>query len=209
MKLILGIGNYGDEYQDTRHNSGYQAIDIIADDFQINIIKKDFKSIYGKGKIYNEDVILLKPLTYVNNSGEALIDCMHFYKISKEDIIVLVDDMDTLPGDVRLKKKGSSAGHNGLKNIIKLLGTDEFFRVKIGIGRPEHSNNPNRIPDYVLSRPYDKDVYQAWKYGIKKAAEATEYILKETFEKAMTKYNAEEYHLEKKETPLFKINVTK
>ncbi len=193
MKLILGIGNYGEEYSDTRHNSGYQAIDIIAKDFSIDIKKKDFKSIYGKGRIYSEDVILLKPLTYVNLSGEALIAAKNFYKIPVEDILILVDDMDTTPGDVRLKKKGSSAGHNGLKNIIQLLGTEEFNRVKIGIGRPEKSNNPNRIPDFVLSAPYDRDVYDAWKDGIKVAAEAVEYSLQYGFEKAMTKYNAIEY----------------
>ncbi len=193
MKLILGIGNYGDEYQDTRHNSGYQAIDLIAKDFSIDIKKKDFKSIYGKGKIYSEDVLLLKPLTYVNLSGEALLAAKNFYKIPLEDILILVDDMDTTPGDVRLKKKGSSAGHNGLKNIIQLLGTEEFNRVKIGIGRPEKSNNPNRIPDFVLSAPYDRDIYDAWKDGIKSAAEAVEYSLQYGFEKAMTKYNAIEY----------------
>lgn len=193
MKLILGIGNYGDEYQDTRHNSGYQAIDLIAKDFSIDIRKKDFKSVYGKGKIYSEDVLLLKPLTYVNLSGEALIAAKNFYKIPVEDILILVDDMDTAPGDVRLKKKGSSAGHNGLKNIIQHLGTEEFNRVKIGIGRPEKSSNPNRIPDFVLSAPYDMDIYDAWKDGIKSAAEAVEYSLQYGFEKAMTKYNAIEY----------------
>ena len=209
MKLILGIGNYGDIYEDTRHNSGYQAIDLIAEDFGIDIKKKDFKSLYGKGRIFDEDVLLLKPLTYVNLSGEALIAAMHFYKIDKEDIIILVDDMDTAPGNVRLKKKGSSAGHNGLKNIIQLLGSDEFNRIRIGIGRPAPSNNPNRIPDYVLSCPHDRDIYDAWKDGISKAAEATEYLLKNGFDKAMTKYNAEDHETKQKETPLFKMNVTR
>ncbi len=209
MKIILGIGNFGTEYEDTRHNSGYQAIDILAGELGIDIRKKDFRSIYGKGKAYDEDILLLKPLTYVNLSGEALLDAMRFYKVDRSDIIILVDDMDTTPGNVRLKKKGSSAGHNGLKNIIQLLGSDEFNRVRIGIGRPEPGNSPNRIPDYVLSRPHDKDIYDAWKAGISKAAEATEYILKAGFEKAMTKYNAEEYVMPKKPVSLFKIDVTK
>lgn len=192
MKLILGIGNYGDIYEDTRHNSGFQAIDLIAEDFGISIQKKDFKSLYGKGKIFGEDVILVKPLTYVNLSGEALIAVKSFFKIDVSDIIVLVDDMDTEPGNVRLKKKGSSAGHNGLKNIIQLLGTEEFNRIRIGIGRPVASNNPNRIPDWVLSSPKG-DEYTAWKDGISKASEALEYSLKFGFDKAMTKYNAEVY----------------
>ncbi len=191
MKLVLGIGNYGDIYQDTRHNSGFQAIDLIADDFNIALTKHDFKSIYGKGKIFDEDVILLKPLTYVNLSGEALIAAKNFYKIDIKDILILVDDMDTEPGHIRLKLKGSSAGHNGLNNIIKLLGRDDFNRIRIGIGRPAPSQNPNRIPDYVLSSPRDKEEYNAWKDGISKAAEALEYALKFSFEKAMTKYNAD------------------
>jgi peptidyl-tRNA hydrolase, PTH1 family len=209
MKLILGIGNYGDIYEDTRHNSGYQAIDIFASDCNIDIRKKDFKSIYGKGKVFDEDVILLKPLTYVNLSGEALVAAKNFYKINVEDIIVLVDDMDTEPGNVRLKKKGSSAGHNGLKNIIQLLGTEEFKRIRIGIGRPAASNNPNRIPDWVLSCPKDSDIYTAWKDGISKGAEALEYTLRYGFEKAMTKYNSEDYVMKKKEESFIKLKVTK
>lgn len=204
MKLILGIGNYGDLYEDTRHNSGFQAIDLVASDFNIDIRKKDFKSLYGKGKIFDEDVLLLKPLTYVNLSGEALIAAKNFYKVSLSDIIVLVDDMDTEPGNVRLKKKGSSAGHNGLKNIISLLGTEEFDRIRIGIGRPQPSNNPNRIPDWVLSAPKDKEVYEAWKDGISKGAEALEYALKFGFDKAMTKFNSE---VSKPKTPSIDVKM--
>lgn len=204
MKLILGIGNYGDLYEDTRHNSGFQAIDLIASDFNIDIRKKDFKSLYGKGKIFDEDVLLLKPLTYVNLSGEALIAAKNFYKVALSDIIVLVDDMDTEPGNVRLKKKGSSAGHNGLKNIISLLGTDEFDRIRIGIGRPQASNNPNRIPDWVLSAPKDREIYEAWKDGISKGAEALEYALKFGFDKAMTKFNSE---VSKPKTPSIDVKM--
>lgn len=193
MKLILGIGNYGDIYKDTRHNSGFQALDLFTEDTGIEIRKHDFKSLVGKGKIFGEDVLLLKPLTYVNLSGEALIEAMRFYKIDVKDIIIIVDDMDTEPGNVRLKTKGSAGGHNGLKNIIQHLGTDEFNRIRIGIGRPPHSENPNRIVDYVLESPRDSSEYVAWKDGISKATEALEYTLKYDFVKAMNKYNAEEY----------------
>lgn len=185
MRLILGIGNYGDIYKDTRHNSGFQAIDLFAEDFQIDIRKKDFHSLVGKGKAFGEDVLLLKPLTYVNLSGRALIEAMHFYKLEKEDLIVLVDDMDTEPGHIRLKLKGSAGGHNGLKSIIEVLQSEEFKRIRIGIGRPQFQNTP----DFVLSAPKDPSVYSAWKDGISKACEALEYSLKFTFEKAMSQYN--------------------
>ena len=110
---------------------------------------------------------------------------MNFYKIDKEDIIILVDDMDTDPGHIRLKLKGSAGGHNGLKSIIQVLGTDVFKRIRIGIGRPDIPNTA----DFVLSSPRDKDVYEAWKDGISKATEALEYALKFSFDKAMNLYN--------------------
>lgn len=185
MKIILGIGNIGDIYTDTRHNSGFQAIDLIASDFDIEIKKRDFKSLIGKGKIFSEDVLLMKPLTYVNLSGDALIQAKNFYKVDISDIIVLVDDMDTDYGKIRLRMKGSAGGHNGLKSIIQVLGSDEFKRIRIGVSKP----SVNSIVDYVLSCPKDKDEYSLWKEGISKAAEACEYSLKFNFEKAMNVYN--------------------
>lgn len=186
MKIILGIGNIGDIYTDTRHNSGFQALDLIASDFGIEFKKKDFKSMIGKGKIFSEDVLLMKPLTYVNLSGDALIQAKNFYKVDVSDIYILVDDMDTEPGHIRLKLKGSAGGHNGLKSIISQLGTDQFKRIRIGIGKPTVGNTP----DFVLSAPKDKVTYDAWKDGISKAAEAMEYALKfDNFEKAMSVYN--------------------
>ncbi len=186
MKIILGIGNYGDIYADTRHNSGFQAIDLLSSDFQIPVSKKQFLSLVGKGKIFDEDVLLMKPLTYVNLSGNALIEALHFYKADIHDVIVIVDDMDTDPGKIRLRKKGSAGGHNGLKSIIASLGSDEFFRIRIGIGKPQFPN----VPDFVLSAPKDKVVYEAWKDGISKAAEATAYALKSgSFDRAMNEYN--------------------
>jgi PTH1 family peptidyl-tRNA hydrolase len=185
MKIILGIGNIGDIYVDTRHNSGFQALDLLADDFGITIGKHDFQSFIGKGKAFDQDILLMKPLTYVNLSGEALIEAKNFYKVDTSDIYVIIDDMDTDPGHIRLKLKGSAGGHNGLKSIIQVLGTDEFKRIRIGIGR---STIPN-VPDFVLSAPKDPDVYKAWKDGISLAAEAMEYSLKNSFEKAMNIYN--------------------
>lgn len=185
MKLILGIGNYGDIYKDTRHNSGFQAIDLLADDFDIKINKKAFDALTYKGTILDNDVLLMKPLTYVNLSGKALIQAMNFYKLEKEDIIILVDDMDLDTGTIKLKEKGSSAGHNGLKSIISVLGSTEFKRIKIGISKPTFNS-----ADFVLSAPKDKDEYNKWKDGISKACEALEYSLKYSFEKAMNIYNS-------------------
>lgn len=185
MKIILGIGNIGDIYADTRHNSGFQALDLLAEDFDLEFKKKDFKSLIAKGKIFDEDVLLMKPLTYVNLSGEALIQAKNFYKVDMDDIIVLVDDMDTDPGHIRLRVKGSAGGHNGLKSIISVLGGDNFKRIRIGVGKPTVGN----VPDFVLSAPKDKETYHAWKDGISKATEALEYALKYNFEKAMSTYN--------------------
>ena len=185
MKIILGIGNIGDLYTDTRHNSGFQALDLFASDFGLSFTKKDFKSMIAKGKAFGEDVLLLKPTTYVNLSGEALIMAKNFFKVDVEDIIVLVDDMDTEPGHIRLRLKGEAGGHNGLKSIISLLGTNEFKRIRIGIGKPKVGSTP----DYVLSAPRDSLEYQAWKDGISKACEALEYSFKFNFEKAMSIYN--------------------
>lgn len=186
MIIILGIGNYGKEYEDTRHNSGFEAIDLISRDFDIPVTKHEFKSLTGKGRIFGQDVLLMKPLTYVNLSGEALIQAKNFYKVDLEDIYILVDDMDTEPGHIRLKLKGSSAGHNGLKSIISVLGSESFKRIRIGIGRPDVGSGP----DFVLSAPKDPEVNKAWHDGISKAAEAMEVTLKShNFQQAMNQYN--------------------
>jgi PTH1 family peptidyl-tRNA hydrolase len=186
MKLIVGIGNYGEIYEDTRHNSGFQALDLFASDMEIPIKKHDFDGLVGKGKAFDEDVLLLKPLTYVNLSGDSVIQAMSFYKLTKDDLIVLVDDMYTEPGKVRLRLKGEAGGHNGLKSIIHVLGSDEFRRIRIGTGTPDSKN----VPDYVLSAPKDPAAYQLWKDGISKACSALEYSLRFSFEKAMNSFNA-------------------
>lgn len=185
MKLILGIGNFGALYEDTRHNSGFQALDLFSSDMDIPITRKEFKSYIGKGKAFDQDVLLMKPLTYVNLSGDALKEAMSFYKVPKEDIIIVVDDLDTAPGQIRLRLKGAAGGHNGLKSIISVLGSDEFKRIRIGIGRP----NYHGLPNYVLSAPKDQEEYDAWKDGISKACSALEYSLKYSFEKAMNQFN--------------------
>lgn len=187
MKIILGIGNIGSEYEDTRHNSGFQAIDVISEDFHIDRGKKKFDSFVGKGNIYGEDVLLRKPTTYVNLSGNALIQAKNFFKVDTSDILILVDDRDTEPGSIRLRRKGAAGGHNGLKSIISVLGTDTFNRIRIGIGRPEIKHSD--VADFVLSHPKDKEVYEKWKDGINKAAAAAEYCRKFSFDKARNRFN--------------------
>jgi PTH1 family peptidyl-tRNA hydrolase len=186
MKIILGIGNVGDIYTDTRHNSGFQAVETLASDFGLSFrLEKAFQAFVAKGKILDDDVILMKPTTFVNLSGVALKSVMLYFKADVSDIYVLVDDMDLEPGHIKMKLKGSAGGHNGLKSIIAYLGTENFKRIRIGIGKPVGNDC-----DFVLSAPKDKQVYKTWKDGISKAAEAMEYTIKcQSFEKAMTVYN--------------------
>lgn len=188
MKIVLGIGNVGEEYVDTRHNSGFMAIDILAGKYNTKVDKKEFNSLIGKIEINKEPIILVKPTTLVNLSGQSLKSVMLFYKVKKEDIIIVYDDMDILPGKIKLSKKGTSAGHNGIKNIIEYLNSDEFMRIKIGIGRDKF----HKI-SFVLSKPTDKIEYNLWHDGILCASEAVEYIINHSFDLAMNKYNTREH----------------
>lgn len=148
MKLIVGLGNPGKEYEGTRHNIGFQIIDFFAHSNNIEITKKKFNGFYTELNVNQEKVILLKPQSYINLSGEVIYKFINFYKISVEDVLIIHDDLDLLLGTFKLKKKGSSGGHNGLKNIELHLGTQEYKRIKVGI-----SNNKNMdTKDYVLGK---------------------------------------------------------
>ncbi len=176
MKLIIGLGNPGLEYKWTRHNVGFEAIDKLAYDFNINVNKNKYKAIYGEGIIHNEKVILIKPLTYMNLSGECVRDFLAFYKdLSLEDIIVICDDINLPIGTIRIRKKGSDGGQNGLKNIIYHLNSDEFPRVRIGIGqKPEHYT----LANFVLSK-FNKDEEIDIIKGITSATNALELFIKD------------------------------
>ena len=138
MKLIVGLGNPGKEYSGTRHNVGFAVIDELSNEYSIDVSKGKFKGVYGEGRINNERVILLKPLTYMNLSGESIKAVSDFYKIPVEDIIVIYDDISLPVGGLRIREKGSAGGHNGIKSIIAHLKTDEFPRIKVGVGsKPE------------------------------------------------------------------------
>lgn len=137
MFLIVGLGNPGEKYDDTRHNIGFKAIDNIAKKYNININREKFKGVYGDGIIQGEKVILLKPTTYMNLSGESIKEIINFYKIDIKDIIVIYDDISLDVGKLRIREKGSAGGHNGIKSIIANLGTDIFSRIKVGVGQPK------------------------------------------------------------------------
>ena len=189
MKLIIGLGNPGNEYKWTRHNVGFEAIDKLAYDFNINVNKNKFKAIYGEGIIHGEKVLLIKPLTYMNLSGECVRDFLNFYKdLDISDIMVICDDINLPLGAIRIRKKGSDGGQNGLKNIIYQLGSDNFPRLRIGIGqKPEHFT----LANFVLSK-FNKDEEVDIVKGITYATEAIEIFIKDRdngLSNAMNKFN--------------------
>ncbi len=176
MKLIIGLGNPGNEYKWTRHNVGFEAIDKLAYDFNINVNKNKFKAIYGEGIIHGEKVLLIKPLTYMNLSGECVRDFLNFYKdIELSDILVICDDINLPLGSIRIRKKGSDGGQNGLKNIIYQLGSDSFPRLRIGIGqKPPHFT----LANFVLSK-FNKYEEEDIVKGITNATDAIEIFIKD------------------------------
>lgn len=186
MYIIAGLGNPSSKYKGTRHNMGYDAIDNIADRNNISFNSKKFKSLCGTGIIQGEKVLLIKPETYMNLSGEAVREAVDFYKINPEDeLIVIYDDISLDPGKLRIRGKGSAGGHNGIKNIITHLGTDKFKRVKVGVGsRPEGMD----LADYVLGR-FGRIERITVDKGIDDAARAVEVIIAEGIDKAMNLFN--------------------
>ncbi len=184
MKLIVGLGNPGKEYEKTRHNTGFMVMDRLAETFQVSINVKKFKGEYVKFKYRGEDVILLKPMTYMNNSGESVIQVMNYFKIDVEDLLVIYDDMDTPTGKLRLRQSGSAGGHNGIKSIIAHVGTQNFKRIRVGIDK--HPQIP--VVDYVLGR-FSKEEQPLIDEGIDRAVKAVEMMLDKDFVAAMNAFN--------------------
>ena len=184
MKLIVGLGNPGKKYEGTRHNMGFMAIDLLSDQAQIDVDKEVFHGLMGRGKIYDEDVILFKPTTFMNLSGTAVQEVVHYFKIALEDTVIVYDDMALAPGVIRLRKEGSSGGHKGIQNIIDCLSTEQIKRIRIGIGEPGDNDNI----DYVLSKPL-KDEMPVVEEAIANAVRALKEMLKSDFDRAMNKYN--------------------
>ncbi len=184
MKLIVGLGNPGAEYVGTRHNIGFEVIDALARRHSIAVAKRNFKAVYGEGMIGGEKVLLARPMTYMNLSGEAVSAIARFYKIETPDIIIVLDDIALAVGRLRLRFKGSSGGQNGLDNIIKHLGTQEVLRVRIGVGNAP----PGDMRGHVLSR-FRKEETPLVEEAVQLASDAIECAIKEGFDIAMNRFN--------------------
>ncbi|RKD22798.1 aminoacyl-tRNA hydrolase [Ammoniphilus oxalaticus] len=185
MKLIVGLGNPGKQYEGTRHNVGFMVIDELAEKLNIELNQLKFKGLYGEGRFGSEKVALLKPLTYMNLSGESLNQVMQFFKLELADILVIYDDLDTEVGQIRLRLKGSAGGHNGIKSIIQHVGSEQFCRVRVGISRPPQGR---KIVDYVLG-PFLAEERPDVATAVEKSAAAAEAWLEEPFEQVMNKFN--------------------
>lgn len=183
--LIVGLGNPGKNYVGTRHNVGYGVVDILADKYNINMNKEKLKSYYGQINMFGKKCIFLKPLTYMNLSGEAVIDAVNYFKIKPENIIVIVDDIDIPFGTVRIKKKGSAGTHNGLKSIIYHLETENFPRIRVSVGKcPSYMD----LKDFVLSK-FSSSEEKILKKELEISADAVEEIIKSDVDKTMCKFN--------------------
>lgn len=185
MHLVVGLGNPGAEYAGTRHNVGFEVIDELAERSGIAVRRRTLRSVLGDGVIEGQRVILARPMTYMNLSGEAVAAIARMYKISPSDILVVVDDMALPVGKLRLRLKGSPGGHNGLDSIQRHLHTDEYPRVRIGVG----GARPGQMVDHVLGR-FRPDERPLIAEAVDRAAEAVEVALRDGFEKAMAVYNA-------------------
>ncbi len=185
MYIIIGLGNPTSQYQATRHNVGWDAITRLSDDFQIPLDFKKHKAICGKGYIEGEKVVLAQPVTYMNLSGESVRELVDFYKVPPQNIIVIYDDISLEVGQLRIRKKGSAGGHNGIKSIISHLGTDEFPRIKVGVGdKPKDWD----LADYVLSR-FQPEEQPVIREALKDSSEACKMIITSGVEAAMNIYN--------------------
>ena len=185
MKCIVGLGNPGKQYEQTRHNIGFEVIDALSQKLSIPLDQSKFKGLYGIGVHNGEKVLLLKPLTYMNLSGESIRALMDYYQIDIDDVVVIYDDLDLPAGKVRLRQKGSAGGHNGIKSTIAHLGTQEFNRIRIGIDRPQ---NGMSVPDYVLGR-FRKEEIELTGEAVKKSADACEAWLTKPFLQVMNEFN--------------------
>lgn len=184
--LIVGLGNPGKEYAFTRHNAGFLTLDYLSDKLGVKINRSKFKALVAEGVIGDKRVLLMQPQTFMNNSGEAVIEAVNFYKIKPENVIVIFDDISLPVGKMRIRKNGSAGGHNGIKSIIAHLGTQDFPRIKIGVGEKPHKEMD--LADWVLSKfPQDEQKVLFEKFG--DASEAVKLMVSGKFEEAMNKFN--------------------
>lgn len=184
--LIVGLGNMGGEYDHTRHNVGFDVVDALADRLDIPVQRLKYKALTNTAVISGEKVLLMKPVTFMNLSGEAVEQAASFYKVPPERILVISDEVALPPGRLRIRPSGSAGGHNGLKNIIAHLHSDQFPRIRVGVGQKPHPDYD--MADWVLGRPQGED-RKAIDDAVSRAAQAVECIVKEGTDRAMNKFN--------------------
>lgn len=186
MFIIVGLGNPTRQYEGTKHNVGFDTINYLIDEYQIPSSGAGHKALFGKGMIAGQKVIVAKPMTYMNLSGESVRELVNYYKVDPEsELIVVYDDISLAPGQIRIRKKGSAGGHNGIKNIIAHLGTQVFKRVKVGVGEKPKGYD---LADYVLSR-FPKDERVLMEEAFERAGEAAVCMMNDTMEHAMNQFN--------------------
>lgn len=182
--IIVGLGNPGKKYENTRHNMGFIAVDLIAEEYGIKVDKLKFKALVGEGRIAGQKVVLVKPQTFMNLSGQSVTEIMNFYKEDIENLIVIYDDIDIPTGSIRLRKKGSAGTHNGMRNIVYLLGDDGFPRIRVGIGSETKVDLINYVVGGVSKK--EKDLLED---ALTRAAKAAVCIVEKGIDKAMNEYN--------------------
>ena len=192
MYIIVGLGNPGKKYEHTRHNMGFLALDLLADKYGIKVDRLKFKALTGEGRIEGKKVLLVKPQTYMNLSGESVRDVMNFYKEPIENLIVIYDDIDLPEGTLRIRSKGSAGTHNGMRNIVYLLGDDGFPRIRVGIGGERKAD----LVDYVIGKVTEKEADALWD-ALNKAAAAAADIVINDINHAMQEFNIKPKRLKK------------
>ncbi len=185
MYLIVGLGNPEEDYSKTRHNMGFNTINKLAKQYEIKVNKNKFNGLYGTGIIENQKVVLLKPQTYMNLSGDSIVEFVNFYKIDFKDIILIYDDIDLDKGSVKIRKKGGAGTHNGMKSVVERLGTTDFARIRVGIGMPEHKED---LINYVLGH-IPEDEQEILDKATTLAKDAIIEIIKNGIDNAMNKIN--------------------
>lgn len=185
--LIIGLGNPGLQYEKTRHNAGFLTIDTISEKTGTKTDRLKFKSLCGDTVISGKRCLMMKPTTYMNNSGEAVVEAMNFYKIPIERVLIIYDDISLEPSQLRIRRKGTDGGHNGIKSIIQLTGKDTFPRIKVGVGKKPHPKYD--LADWVLSA-FKSDEEKPMKEAFEKATQAVELIVSGSIDEAMNKFNS-------------------
>jgi len=202
MYIIVGLGNPTKQYEGTRHNVGFDVIDRLADKYQINVSTRKSRAFVGKGRIEGQAVILVKPQTYMNLSGESVQSLVDFYKIDEEqELIVIYDDVNLDVGQIRIRARGSAGGHNGIKNIIARLGTQDFLRVRVGVGKKPHEYT---LADYVLGH-FPKSERTDLEIGYANTLQSIALIVSEESDKAMNLFN-KKMHPEKNDESIDKTS---